>query len=277
MWHFAEWVTCVTCVMWSATCIAAEPEQSDAASTLAKQRMDVMRQRAEALNIVGSEDEEIACSKEPLLRYNDTPRGIVTASLWALGAEGRPRAVLVLEVYGGTSMQYEFTCLTDPPKSAGTQGWRWAPRQADFSWLRIDDALSPHEAKKTRIRQLKQLTREFSASEEWRGQTHQLRLMPQPIHQYEDDAKGVLDGAIFVLAQGTNVEILMTVEARQDKDGTRHWEAGFSRLASASLNVTYRGKPFWSGPSSMSVGSSNAYYFRMAQLTPDERSVFAEK
>ena len=101
--------------------------------------------------------------------------------------------------------------------------------------------------------------------------------MPQPIHQYEDDANGVLDGAIFVLSHGTNVEILMTIEARQEKDGTRHWEAGFSRLASASLSVSYRDKAFWSAPSNMSVGASNSYYYRMARLTPDEQSVFAEE
>ena len=131
MRRFAGWDSCIACVIWSAACVAEGPKQSEATNTAAKQRMDTMRQRAESLEIVGPEGEKIECSKEPLLRYNDAVRDIVDASLWALGREGRPRAVLVLEVYGGVSVQYEFTCVADPPKSVKTQRWQWAPRKSD--------------------------------------------------------------------------------------------------------------------------------------------------
>ena len=64
---------------------------------------------------------------------------------------------------------------------------------------------------------MKQIARNLDVSETWDGQTYQLRLMPQPIISYEDE--DVVDGSIFVLAHGTNAELLAIVEARRGYAG----------------------------------------------------------
>ena len=98
--------------------------------------------------------------------------------------------------------------------------------------------------------------------------------MPQPIHWYDDKSKSVSDGAVFVLAHGTNAEILMFIEAQQGKKGDAHWVAGFSRLGSAKLDVTFADKKFWSRPSSAG-NPKRAYFYRMQVLTEEEQDVFS--
>ena len=97
--------------------------------------------------------------------------------------------------------------------------------------------------------------------------------MPQPIHYYEEPAKRITDGAVFVWAHGTNVEILMYLEARIDEDSKPFWAAGFSRLAAAKLDVTFMKAEFWSSPAS-GGNRTHAYFFTGNDLTENERAAF---
>jgi hypothetical protein len=256
-------------------CAAQEAKESDTAKERQKKGMDLMRQRVQALSAFGAGDSKYEFSADPLLRYNDTARGIVDATVWGLGRQGRPRAVLVFEVYGGQFVQYELTTVAEPPRVVRAPTFQWTPRAVPFTWLKLPDEAPPHSSQSIRRRQIKQAAQKFSASEEWRGQTYQLRMMPQPILQYEDKEKGVIEGAVFVWAHGTNVEILMFVEGRRGEDGASHWVAGFSRLAAASLDVDYNGQDFWNSPQNVTASQNSAYFFSTDPVTDAEREAFA--
>jgi hypothetical protein len=263
--------------LWAADGASQEVKKPDAAKGQSERRLELIRRRVEALTAVGPKEAKYEFSKEPIKRYNDEARNIVDAALWSLGTKGRPRAVLVLEVYRGSFVQYELTAVADPPQSVRARGFVWSPRQTPFTWSKIPDLNPPHATDRVRKRQIKQASQQFSASEQWRGQTTQLRLEPQPILEYEDQEQGILNGAVFVWVHGTNVEILMLIEARQGEDGERYWVAGFSRLASASLDVDFNGKDFWSSAESPTATPTSPYYFRTEPVTADERVLFAPK
>ena len=150
--------------------------------------------------------------------------------------------------------------------------WRWEPQVADFTWLEIPKQAVPKTARRARRTQLSIIARKFEATEVYRG-TQKLELMPQPIHWYEDESKGVLDGAVFVLAHGTNAEILLFIEAQRKEGGDPRWVAGFSRLGSAKLDVTFADARFWSKPAS-GGNSKRAYFYRSEELTEEEQAVF---
>jgi hypothetical protein len=269
--------TCLMFVLAAATlCAGQTPDESDASKAMREKRMERMRHRVAALKATGSEGERYDFREEPILRYNDVARGILDASVWALGREGRPRAVLIVEIYG-TFAQYELTALDQPPKRVDAGGWHWAPDPADYTWTKIPIATPPATTKSGRQRQLKQLTQDFAASEMWRGQTYHLRLMPQPLYEYEDKERGVLHGAVFAWAHGTNVEAFMFLEARQNKENEAepHFVAGFSRSASASLEMTYKDEGFWSSPEAPTAGPASVYFFRREPLGVEERAAFA--
>jgi hypothetical protein len=181
----------------------------------------------------------------------------------------------VFEVYGAQFVQYELTAVADPPILVKTAAFQWAPRATPFIWSKIPDQAAPHARENIRRQQIKQAAQEFSASEQWRGQTYQLRMMPQPILQYEDKENGVISGAVFVWAHGTNVEVLMFVEARREKDASNRWVAGFSRLAAASLDVDYKGQDFWNSPENVTANQTSSYFFQTDPVTDGEREAFA--
>jgi hypothetical protein len=257
---------------------ASKEKEPDAAKQRQENRVDLMRGRVQAFSALATGDGKVEFNPQPLLRYNDTARDIADASVWGLGRKGRPRAVLVVEVYSGQQrrfVQYELTAVAEPPRLVRGESFEWTPRATPFTWLKLPAEAPPHATQSIRRRQNKQAAQKFSASEEWQGQTYQLRMMPQPILGYEDKEKGVIEGAVFVWAHGTNVEILMFLEGRQREDDARHWVAGFARLSGASLDVDYDGQDFWNSPQAV-FGSRNASYFgQKVSLTDAEREAFA--
>jgi hypothetical protein len=268
----------ICAALWTAACAGQASEKTDVAKGLSERRLELIRRRVESLQAVGQKEEKHEFSKEPMLRYNDAARDIVDAALWSLGRKGRPRAVLVLEVYGGSFVQYELTAVAEPPRSVRAPGFVWSPRETPFTWSKIPEFERPRGTTSLRRRQIRQASQRFSASEQWRGQTIQLNLQSRPILEYEDKELGVLDGALFVLAHGTNVEILMFIEARADDGGGgAHWVAGFSRLAAASLDVKFNGKDFWSSGESLTAGQTTPYFFHTEAVTADERAQFEPK
>jgi hypothetical protein len=251
---------------------------------LSETRLKLVGSRVSALQAKDANGEALAFSQEPAMRYNDTPRGVVDASVWILGDGGRPPAVLVLEYYDNNTVMYELTGAAHPPKAVQGQGWAWEPDDAPFEWVRIPVDAPPAATARLRNSQLKLLIRDMAASEEFNDQTYALRILPRPIHEYEDASNGVLSGAVFVVANGTNAEILLFVEAREEAgDQPAQWVAGFSRLATASLNVTYREQDFWSSASEPEFASNRrppsaaAYFSHGESQTAEEREAFRRR
>jgi hypothetical protein len=264
------WICAVVC---ASVCTAQVAKPSDKAKELSDRRINLMRQRVEALSAVGAREEKLEYNEKPLLRYNDLARHIADASVWSLGRKGRPQAVLVVEVYWPDAVQYELTAVAEPPRFA--KSFYATPRAAPFTWLKLKGEAPPHADESIRRRQIKQAAQKFSASEEWRGQTYQLRMMPQPILQYEDKEKGVIEGAVFVWAHGTNVEILMFLEIRQGEDGANHWTCGFGQLSGADLDVDYNGQDFWNSSQGAAASPNRTYSGRKDPLTAAEHEAFA--
>ena len=96
---------------------------------------------------------------------------------------------------------------------------------------------------------MKVLVRRFSASE--RGgddQTYELRLLPQPIHRYADPDKEIIDGALFVFANGTNPEVIAVLECQTTGTGDPVWKYGFAPLTTAPATARLDDDVVWSKP-----------------------------
>jgi hypothetical protein len=261
---------------WFALCYAQQPyatekaQRNDAA-------MDVMRRHLGMIEVVGTDARE-PFGEMPILRYSDAARGISDASVWRLAdSGGRPRAVLVLEIYSWRSIQYEATAVVDPPRQLRGKRWHWSPTLAQPQWLRVPTRFLPSTDPNLRKRQIKQLARQFAASEHTGRAGYQLRLMPQPLYVYEDVGARVMDGAVFAWSHGTNVEILMIIEARTLDDGTPCWYAGFSRLSGASLEVSFENDVFWRCPRMPRPQPDDSYYYRIESLSTTERALLSSE
>src|SRR5262249_31446097 len=77
----------------------------------AKKRLEIMQSALGSLDLESSErlpKAALALSKEPLLRYSDPTRGgskeaganvLLDAGVWRLGTQGRPTALVTVELY----------------------------------------------------------------------------------------------------------------------------------------------------------------------------------
>ena len=102
------------------------------------------------------------------------------------------------------------------------------PEEGWFEWIILDDAPAPADTPERRLIQMRQMAQRFTVFDEfgWRDddiERYELRLMSRPVYRYEQS--DVMDGALFVFAQGTNPEATMLIEAYGAGDNAA-WRCG---------------------------------------------------
>ena len=194
----------------------------------------------------------VALIPEPILRYDDKPRNIFDATLWAWGPKGRPEAVLKIENYpkrpAKTRWIYGIVSLaTGLVTVEGDEGWQWSSSKPGLDLREIPAAPAPADTEALRLSQMKQLARRFEAHEDEgppRGRL-QLRLMPRPVYRYADPASGLQDGVLFAFAYGTNPDLLLVIESSQQGGSARQWRYGLARLGGGATFASLDGRKVW--------------------------------
>ena len=253
----------------------SDPDQ-EATRQASAARLKLMRRRVSSLKALvetSNGPEEVEVIETPLLRYSNPAAPIVTrdAAVWAWGRVGRPVALASVEAEG-----CELVSLSDRAVSlSGKSGLKWAPSASELKFMIVPDAPAPGESQVVRARQMKELARKFSATGHYgKGSENlELRLMDRYIHRYADPERGLVDGAIFVFAAGTNPEVLLLVECRQAEQKKRDWLYACARLSAGGLEARLGDKVVWSC-AAISAWDSNAPYtaatFGPEDLAPDD-------
>lgn len=71
--------------------------------------------------------------------------------------------------------------------------------------------------------------------------------MPRPIQRYSDKSSGLIDGAMFVYAWGTNPETIVVVEFQQ-KGARKTWLYGLLPLTVARVEAKLDEQNVWTRP-----------------------------
>ena len=206
--------------------------------------------------------------EKPLLFYEEPTRDNDRGSVWGWGRKGRP--VALLELFRGANFRTSWTFAI-----CNTSGGKVRARRADALWWRENDSESelkdipgapaPAAEAAVRQRQLKLLAEKFTAHEFWdpNNTRYELRLLKRPLCTYRDEAAGVLDGGLFTLANGTNPEIMLFIEARVDpKNGSKPvWQYTVGRLAHAELHLEHNGKEVFEAPRGNKVSGADQPYW----------------
>ena len=121
-----------------------------------------------------------------------------------------------------------------------------APKKSHFVLKDVPDSPEVDSRPFARLRQMKDISRRFAAHQFWDpdNSRFELRLLVQPVHRYQDEAAKLTDGAMFVLAHGTNPEVLLQIEADAAERPPR-WKYSLVRLGSAEMHVSLDGKEVW--------------------------------
>ena len=250
MWSFtclarfaASSMVSVVGVLISLIALAASSsaQETDSDEALVQQRLELMRQRVQQFDVTSrAADIEFPSQLEstPIFRYDDPARGYVAAALWKLGAEGRPLAVVSTELQpkynGRPRIVYEYLSLTDESFSLDSPDFSWFPPKSAITFQPIPDSPRPSNSERLRLVQMRNEARRFAGHEIVSKERCELRLVPQPIDRYTPSAAERADGAIFILAFGTNPEALLFIESDDEQ-----WHFAFGRMSGASRIVAH--------------------------------------
>jgi hypothetical protein len=221
----------------------------------AKERLKVMREAVDSLEPESAELKTKAAltfASKPLLRYSDPTRDdaevtgnvLLDATVWRLGTEGRPSALVTVELYQAakspTLLSYEFLSLSEAKlslKHKADKVPRFDPTESGLTLKELPDAPKPAATAGGRLAQMRRLARRFTAKEQYRNVQIECRLLSQPIDRYQSAAQKILDAAIFVYANGTNPELGVVLETDGD-----HWQYGTIRLTGTEASVSLDGR-----------------------------------
>lgn len=227
----------------------AEEGQED----LAEARLEMMRARAQGIRFRGAaKGFPERLETEPLFRYDDPTRGYLDGTVWRLGAEGRPLAIITTELaprYGGRPcVVYDYLSLSEHPFTA-TAGDvpTWSPPHSAVELTELPGGPAPAANEAARLRQLKQLAARFSGTQDVEGELVPLRLLPRPIDRYAPAGDERADGAIFVMANGRMPGVVLLIETDGDA-----WSFGVGRLSHpCTLRVLLDEDVVWERPQAL--------------------------
>ncbi|MBC7816768.1 MAG: hypothetical protein IAG10_07765 [Planctomycetaceae bacterium] len=235
-----------------------EPEKGKD-DELATQRFELMQKRMASVRVKAGEEgfpEQFA--SKPIFRYTDPARNYVSAAVWKLGEEGRPRALITTELHrqyrGNPRIVYEYLSLTAEKFTVMGGDIRWAPEGTALEFKPVPGTQAPEETPQRRLLQLRAIAKRFAGDELVGKEKCELRLLPQPVDRYTPSSADRADGAIFMVTFGTNPEAALFLES----DG-KTWSYAVGRLTGASkVALTIDGATAWEG-TPVRYGSNQPY------------------
>jgi hypothetical protein len=209
------------------------------------------RRAAESYTITGDSQGKVALKfeAEPLLQWSNHVNGSFHGSVFIWTAEGRPEVIASIykKYVPPPHLGVEFHTLSAGRVTAERDGRpEWTPgRGVDL--VRIPGGPVPGESPAQRLRQMRALARELTATKtDRRDLTRPLRLLTQPVYRYQSGPE-VIDGALFAFVEGTDPEIILQIEARRGDRGPA-WFYRPARMQNVALRIDRRGRELWSVP-----------------------------
>jgi len=241
---------------------------------LSRQTLETMRRHVASLRAVShspkGEELPLKLDATPVLRYTD-PGGITTdASIWVWGGPGRPAIMAGVFFLTQENREPKWSCellsLADGRVAVSSKvGWSWAPEKGELKWFAIKDA--PGDSDRLRLRQMKEIAGRYEVTTSEGTVKSQLRLMVQPLYRYADQQRGLIDGAIFSYAAGTNPEALLVIECRESQDAAA-WHAAFARFGANACQARQDEVVVWECPAVQKWDAKEPYF---SQFGPVER------
>ena len=152
-----------------------------------------------------------------------------------------------------------------PPK--GRLNLKWSPRKPGLELKPLPLADTPAKTAAGRLTQMRAIAREFTVQDDFkttfRGkefQTHELRLLAQPLYRYGRTDQPVQDGAVFAFVLATACEALLIVESHAT-DSEPVWRYGLAGQTCYELRAMHSEKPVWSQPCWDSAFDKNNPFF----------------
>lgn len=165
------------------------------------------------------------------LNWTNPVTGSIRGRVFIWTYKDRPCAIAsIFKFDEQTRITTEFHTLTNRAfRVKRPDGAEWSPVEESLESISLRGP-SVASQRSARSVQMRLLARGFSAERiDSDGSKWKLRLLPQPLYRYSAPEFGVVDGAVFVLAQGTNPDVILMIEAVESDDGIQ-WRCLTARM-----------------------------------------------
>jgi hypothetical protein len=232
-----------------------------------KESLAVLTRIAASFEVRLDDKRKATREDEPAMRWTNTISHATDAALFVWMHEGRPVAAGTTFITDNLVIGLEFQSLALGPIQARRGGKViWEPRDPGITFQRLTDAPVPAETTRQRLTQIKSLARRFHAEAikappaYQENDVRQLRLLAQPILQYQDPQTAEHEGAIFAFVMDTDADVLLLIENRVH-DGKAGWEYALARANPYVLNVWCDDILVWSQKRVEAASPTHPYFF----------------
>ena len=204
---------------------------------------------------------------QPVLRWSNPLSKIRDGVLVVYTRGGRPDVVAEFQMHGSRFMVHEFSPVAHEGLHMDRGGRAvWRPEEGWFRFQTLGGERPPAGKPAQRLSQMRRIAERFTVVDAFgfddaQIQDYTLRLLTQPVYRYQDHGD-VIDGALFVFAQGTNPEACLLVEAHRTDEGSA-WRYGFLPTTIYKLEARLDGEDgelVWSKPRYKIFGSPDGPY-----------------
>jgi hypothetical protein len=240
-------IPALSCVFAASVALADEPkdEKARAALSLENGRTEVTKF---AIRAPGPHGEEFRLQPKPVLHWSNQIRGSLYGDVYIWTLKGRPEVVgSFLEFFPSQHTEVELHSLSLAPLVAERPDQlSWNTSEPGVRLNPIPGAPPPAETPAQRLRQIRELAKDFTARQTARnGIDYEMRLLLQPLYRYEGIEGDLIDGALFAFVHAGDPEVFLLIEARKVGDHTE-WQYALARFNSIFLAVSYKGHEVWS-------------------------------
>jgi len=234
-WLLAVSMTLIALV--PATAQQPATEATDAERQAAAERLATMQALAQTCILTkDGSAKPYTLEPKPLLRWSNPISGMVDGSLWLWTDNGRP--VATIDIFIGktwSNWNHQSQSLAADSFECRRNGQiRWSPRRPGRSFKPVPDGPVPAKTPEQRLVQMRALARQFLVEDDFKTQfrgtefqTHELRLLAQPLYRYGGEGQAVKDGALFGYVLATACEALLLLEVHET-DGQLAWHYSFA-------------------------------------------------
>ena len=205
----------------------SEPVSQD--TELVKAWLKVSQRHAEdyVIHPTGDAKRAFAMLPQAVFRHSQPVRGddIGAVYLW-IDTDKRPAVVgttFAFTLQGETRVvAHEFHSLAAGPLTATWRGRQpWTPKEPGLRFHPVPKALAVAADAKLRQRQVREIARRFSANTiDHDERRWGLRLITKPIYEFDvPDPNQVQSGSLFFFCQGTDPELILSIEVRKQDNG----------------------------------------------------------
>jgi hypothetical protein len=250
-----------TLIGWGFADEPAKPKDKEQEKAAHLERMLRLAQSIKISEVAGDQRTEAKLLERAVLAYRDDTRQQQDSTMWIFGQAGpsekpaalvgRPSAIVAVEFYPerrkATDWLYEIASLSTGTIAAErAPELTWQAKQPGIELKDLEGAPAPSEKPTVRLAQMRQLRDRFSAHErEGTDGRLELKALSTPLYRYQDPGQGLIDGAVFAFANGTNPEVLWLIEAHGKPGMAKTWKFGLAQMTGAGVYVALDDKQIW--------------------------------